>query len=63
MLNTTKAASASQKAAMTATTQPTTSFWLAAKITATRKAMTKTIIPGPLIRSTEKPPLDRPDGV
>ena len=57
MLKTTNAASASQKAAMIATTQPTTSFWLAAKMTATTKAMTKTIIPGPLIRSMEKPPL------
>ena len=46
MLKTTKEASASQKPAMIATTQPTTSFWLAAKMTATTKAMINTIIPG-----------------
>ena len=32
---------------LTATTQPTTSFWLAAKMTATRKAMMTTVIPRP----------------
>ncbi|GGH90183.1 hypothetical protein GCM10007170_03360 [Arthrobacter liuii] len=40
-----------------ATTQPTTSFWLAAKITATTKAVTRTIRPGPLMRIMENPPL------
>ena len=57
MLKTTNDARASQKAAMIATTQPTTSFWLAAKMTATTKAMMNTIIPGPLMRNMENPPL------
>ena len=56
MLNTTKEASASQKPAMIATIQPTTSFWLAAKITATTNAMMKTSIPGPLMRNMENRP-------
>src|SRR5690349_1412963 len=56
MLKTTKEASASQNRAMTATTQPTTSFWLAAKITATRKAVIRTSRPGPLMRNRENPP-------
>src|SRR6478735_150121 len=57
MLKTTKAARASQKPAMMATTQPTTSFWFAAKRTATMNAVTRTIRPGPLMRNIEKPPL------
>src|SRR6476469_5006661 len=56
MLNTTKAARASQKPAMIATIQPTTSFWLAAKITATTNAMMKTSSPGPLMRNMENRP-------
>src|SRR5688500_15235004 len=51
MLNTTNDASRSQNSAMTATTQPTTSFWLAAKMTATRKAVIRTRRPGPLMRN------------
>ena len=42
---------------MIATIQPTTSFWLAAKITATVNAMMKTIIPGPLMRNMENRPV------
>ncbi len=57
MLNTTNEASASQAPAMIATIQPTTSFWLAAKITATMNAMMKTSIPGPLMRNMENRPV------
>ncbi|BCW70094.1 hypothetical protein NicSoilB8_11380 [Arthrobacter sp. NicSoilB8] len=42
---------------MIATIQPTTSFWLAAKMTATVKAMMKTSIPGPLMRNMENRPV------
>ena len=54
MLKTTKAARTSQAKEITATTQPTTSLWLAAKITATRKAMSTTVMPSAPIRKPLK---------